>query len=111
MAKYLIESSPTPQAYAAMIKNPQDRAETIRPLMEKMGGKKVDTLKTPARAGWFCFYGKIAGYRSNKTIKNSACPSSAMDRASASGAESPSSSLGWGTKEAWFFHQTSFSLP
>ncbi|MBM3522149.1 MAG: GYD domain-containing protein [Alphaproteobacteria bacterium] len=39
MALYLIQASYTPSAIAAMIKNPQDRAAAIRPLIEKAGGK------------------------------------------------------------------------
>ncbi len=39
MAYYLVQASYGVPAIAAMVKNPQDRAATIRPLMEKMGGK------------------------------------------------------------------------
>lgn len=39
MAFYLIQASYTAAAVGAMIKNPQDRAEAIRPMMKKMGGK------------------------------------------------------------------------
>jgi uncharacterized protein with GYD domain len=39
MTFYLIQASYTPQAIAAMIKNPQDRAAAVRPIMERMGGK------------------------------------------------------------------------
>lgn len=39
MSYYLIQASYTPQAIAAMVKNPQDRAATVRPIVEKAGGK------------------------------------------------------------------------
>ncbi len=39
MAHYLLEISYTPEAWAALIKNPQDRAEAVRGPIEKLGGK------------------------------------------------------------------------
>lgn len=39
MALYLIQASYTTSTVGAMIKNPQDRAAAIRPLIEKIGGK------------------------------------------------------------------------
>jgi uncharacterized protein with GYD domain len=39
MAYYLIQASYASQAVAAMVKNPQDRAAAIRPMIEKAGGK------------------------------------------------------------------------
>lgn len=39
MAFYLAQASYSSQATAAMIKNPQDRAAAIRPMIERMGGK------------------------------------------------------------------------
>jgi uncharacterized protein with GYD domain len=39
MAHYLIQAAYTPEAWAAMGKNPQDRGEAIRPAVEGMGGK------------------------------------------------------------------------
>jgi uncharacterized protein with GYD domain len=39
MAHYLIQASYTAQAIAAMVKNPQDRAEIVRPMIERAGGK------------------------------------------------------------------------
>jgi uncharacterized protein with GYD domain len=41
MSTFLIEASYTPEAIAAMVKNPQDRAEAVRPMIEKMGGKLI----------------------------------------------------------------------
>jgi uncharacterized protein with GYD domain len=35
----MIQASYTAQATAAMVKNPQDRAAAIRPMIERMGGK------------------------------------------------------------------------
>ena len=39
MPFYLIQASYTAPAVGAMIKNPQDRAAAVAPMMEKMGGK------------------------------------------------------------------------
>jgi uncharacterized protein with GYD domain len=39
MAHYLIQVSYTPEAWAAMVKNPHDRAEAVRGAVEKLGGK------------------------------------------------------------------------
>jgi uncharacterized protein with GYD domain len=39
MSYYLIQASYTPQAIAAMIHNPQDRAAAVRPMIENAGGK------------------------------------------------------------------------
>ena len=39
MPFYLAQASYSPQATAAMIKNPQDRAAAVRPVIERMGGK------------------------------------------------------------------------
>jgi uncharacterized protein with GYD domain len=39
MAHYLIQVAYTPEAWAAMTKNPQDRSEVIRPIVERMGGR------------------------------------------------------------------------
>ncbi len=39
MSYYLIQASYTAPAIAAMVKNPQDRAAAVRPMIEKAGGK------------------------------------------------------------------------
>jgi uncharacterized protein with GYD domain len=39
MPHYLIEAAFTQEAAAAMVKNPQDRAEATRPPIERLGGK------------------------------------------------------------------------
>jgi uncharacterized protein with GYD domain len=39
MPLYLIRFSYTPEAWAKLIKEPEDRRETIRPLLEAAGGK------------------------------------------------------------------------
>ena len=38
MAYYLIEAAYTPEAWAAMVKNPQNRRLAIQPAIEKLGG-------------------------------------------------------------------------
>ena len=47
MPLYMIQASYSAQATASMVKNPQDRAAAIRPMIERMGGKLQDL--------WFCF--------------------------------------------------------
>lgn len=39
MQRYLIEFTYTPQASAAMLKNPGNRAEVLGPMIEAVGGK------------------------------------------------------------------------
>ena len=38
MAHYLFQLSYTPQAWAALIKNPHDRIQVVRPVLQKLGG-------------------------------------------------------------------------
>ena len=39
MPSYLVQASYSAPSVGAMVKNPQDRAAAVRPLIEKMGGK------------------------------------------------------------------------
>ena len=39
MPFYLVQASYSASSVGAMVKNPQDRAAAVRPLIEKMGGK------------------------------------------------------------------------
>ena len=39
MARYLIEAAYSRQGISDLIKTPQDRAEAVRPAIERMGGK------------------------------------------------------------------------
>ncbi len=41
MPHYLVQAAYTPDAWAGLAKNPQDRAEAIRPVIEALGGKLV----------------------------------------------------------------------
>ena len=47
MAHYMVQAAYTAEAIAAMVKKPEDRAEAIRSVVEKLGG----TLESI----WFCF--------------------------------------------------------
>jgi len=38
MAHYLFEVAYTPQAWATLLKNPHDRIEIVRPVLQKLGG-------------------------------------------------------------------------
>ena len=39
MAYYLIQAAFTPEAWAKLVKNPQDRRQAIAPMIEKLGGR------------------------------------------------------------------------
>ena len=39
MAYYLIQAAFTPEAWAKLVKNPQDRRQVIAPMVEKLGGR------------------------------------------------------------------------
>jgi uncharacterized protein with GYD domain len=47
MAYFLVQASYGAPAVGAMVKNPQDRAAAMRPLIEKLGGK--------LHGMWLCF--------------------------------------------------------
>jgi uncharacterized protein with GYD domain len=47
MPYYLMQAAYTADAWAAMVKNPQNRMEAIRPVVEKLGGK--------LEGGWLAF--------------------------------------------------------
>jgi uncharacterized protein with GYD domain len=39
MAYYMIQAAFTPESWAKLVKNPQDRREAIRPMIEKLDGR------------------------------------------------------------------------
>lgn len=41
MPYYLLQATYTPEAWTKLVKNPQDRAEAIRPVIEGLGGKVI----------------------------------------------------------------------
>jgi hypothetical protein len=43
MARYLLQISYSRDAWAALVLNPQDRAEAVRGSIEKLGGKIAQT--------------------------------------------------------------------
>jgi len=47
MPQYLVQAAYTPDAWAAMVKSPQNRLEAVRPVIEKLGGK--------TQGGWLSF--------------------------------------------------------
>lgn len=57
MAYYLVQAAYTPEAWAAMAKNPQNRLEAVRPVAERLGGK--------LESGWLSFgeYDIVAIYQ------------------------------------------------
>ncbi len=46
MSHYLIQVAYTPEAWATMVKNPQDRIQAITPVVERLGGKVKDGYLT-----------------------------------------------------------------
>lgn len=47
MSYYLVQAAYTPEAWAILTKNPQNRIEAIKPAVENLGGK--------VEGGWFSF--------------------------------------------------------
>lgn len=47
MPQYLLRAAYTPDAWAAMVKSPQNRLDAVRPVVEKLGGK--------IEGGWLAF--------------------------------------------------------
>ena len=39
MAYYLVQATYTPEAWAALLRNPQPRASALQPVIQKLGGK------------------------------------------------------------------------
>jgi uncharacterized protein with GYD domain len=44
MPLYMVQASYTPEALAAMTRNPQDRSQAIRPMIEGAGGRLRDVF-------------------------------------------------------------------
>ncbi len=42
MPHYLIQAAYTSEGWAGLVKAPQDRAEAVRPIVERLGGKLTD---------------------------------------------------------------------
>jgi uncharacterized protein with GYD domain len=47
MALYMLQVAYTPEAWAAMVKKPQDRIDAVTPAIRKLGGRVID--------GYFAF--------------------------------------------------------
>jgi uncharacterized protein with GYD domain len=47
MPQYLVQAAYTPEAWQALVKNPQSRIEAVRPAIERLGGKLI--------GGWAAF--------------------------------------------------------
>jgi len=41
MPHYMVQAAYTPDAWGGLVKSPQDRAEALRPAIERLGGKLV----------------------------------------------------------------------
>lgn len=42
MSLYMVQFAYTPEAWAALVKNPEDRGAPVKALMEHLGGRMVD---------------------------------------------------------------------
>jgi uncharacterized protein with GYD domain len=47
MASYLFQVAYTPEGWAGLVENPQDRMEAVKPAIEQLDGTLI--------AGWLCF--------------------------------------------------------
>src|SRR6266849_255700 len=47
MPYYLLQATYSPEAWSGMVKNPQNRLDAVRPVIEKLGGK--------VEGGWLAF--------------------------------------------------------
>ena len=106
MAHYLLQVAYTPQPWAAMIKNPQDRVQALKPVLDKMGAKVesvyfafgdndlVAILQMPANANAAAFSIAAAAGGAVKSLKTTPLPTTAegldaMRKAAASGYTPP----------------------
>ncbi len=46
MATYMLQVAYTPEAWARLVSNPQDRSEAIRPAIEALGGRVIGFWNT-----------------------------------------------------------------
>ena len=56
MATYMTQFSYTPEAWAALAKNPEDRGAAVSALLEKLGGKLLDIYYTTGDYDGFIIY-------------------------------------------------------
>ena len=106
MAHYLLQVSYTPEAWAGLVKNPQDRAAALKPVLDKLGGRiesaffafgdhdVVLILDMPANVEAAAFAIAAAAGGAVKSIKTTALLSiteglEAMKKAGASGYTPP----------------------
>jgi len=106
MAHYLLQVAYTPEAWAGLLKNPQDRTVALKPVLDKMGGKidsayfafgdhdLVVILQMPANVDAAAFALAAAAGGSIKSIKTTPLLSvaeglEAMKKAAASGYTPP----------------------
>jgi len=106
MAHYLLQVAYTPEAWAGLLKNPQDRTAALKPVLDKMGGKiesayfafgdydVVVILQMPANVDTAAFAMAAAAGGAIKSIKTTPLLSiaeglEAMKKAAASGYTPP----------------------
>ena len=106
MAHYLLQVSYTPEAWAGLVKHPQDRTAALKPVLDKMGGRiesayfafgdhdVVLILEMPANVEAAAFAIAAAAGGAVKSIKTTALLSiaeglEAMKKAGASGYTPP----------------------
>ncbi len=106
MAHYLFQCSYTPEAWASLVQNPQNRMDAVRPVVEGLGGSMencwtafgeydvVAILQMPDNVSVAAFSMAVAAGGAVKSIKTTPLMSmgdgvEAMKKASGSGYQTP----------------------
>ena len=106
MTHYMIQAAYTPQAWAALVKNPHDRVQALKPVLDKLGGKVessyftfgdydvVAIVQMPANADMAAFSIAAAAGGAVKSLKTTTLLTTAegldaMRKAAASGYTPP----------------------
>jgi uncharacterized protein with GYD domain len=73
MPLYMTQFAYTPEAWAALVDNPEDRSAPVRELTEAMGGRVI---------GWYLSFGEYDGLVIYETLDNATAGAAALAAAS-----------------------------
>ena len=73
MPLYMTQFAYTPEAWAALVDNPEDRSVAVRELTEAMGGRLI---------GWYLSFGEYDGVVISESPDNASAGAAAMAAAS-----------------------------
>jgi uncharacterized protein with GYD domain len=73
MPLYMTQFAYTPEAWAALVDNPEDRSAPVRQLTEAMGGRVI---------GWYMSFGEYDGLVIYETLDNATAGAAALAAAS-----------------------------